>query len=1127
MKRDGSKKEGVTEMPFVHLQVHSGYSLLNSAASVEDLTAKAKELGYSAMALTDDEVMYGAVEFYKSCKKRGIKPIIGLTASVLTDEKEQLSYPLVLLAKTNKGYQNLLKISSVLQSKSKTGIKEKWLKSYHEGLIALTTGGTSHVEALLKEGLIEEAKDAALRCLSIFGEGSFYLSYQPYKGDPLLSERILELSEHTGIPIAATGDVRYIEKEDAAAYTCLKAIKAGEKLNEDMKAEGDLHLELKPPAEMLDIYRDRPDALENTVKIADRCQVDLSLGQTRLPKYPAPSGKNADDYLAELCFLGLKKRFEAAPKEYVERLKYELKVIRDMAFSDYFLIVWDFMKFAHDNGIITGPGRGSAAGSLVAYTLFITDVDPLKHKLLFERFLNPERISMPDIDIDFPDTRRDEVIQYVKNKYGALHVAQITTFGTLAAKAALRDVGRVMGISPKEADQLAKLIPSKPGVTLKEARALSPELDKRLNGSKKLQDIFKTAQKIEGLPRHTSIHAAGVVLSEEPLTNIIPVQEGHGGVYLTQYSMGYLEDLGLLKMDFLGLRNLTLIESIKTLIEKSERVTIDFSAIPYDDEQTFKLLTEGDTTGIFQLESAGMRNVLKRLKPSSLEDIVAVNALYRPGPMENIPLYIERKHGRVPVSYPHEDLADILKDTYGVIVYQEQIMMIASRMAGFRLGEADLLRRAVGKKNKEILDTERNHFISGCLKKGYSVQAANEVYDLIVKFANYGFNRSHAVAYSMIGYQLAYLKAHYPLYFMCGLLTSAIGNEEKLAQYIYEAKGKGLNVLGPSINKSGYPFVVENGALRYSLRAVKGVGIAAVKEIYRARKEKPFADLFDFCVRTSVKSVNRKTIEALIFAGAMDEFGENRATLLASVDVALEHAELFAGDNDQLGFFLDEGLTIKPKYAETEEMPLVDLLAHEKETLGIYFSDHPLSVHRKKLDRAGALPIIQLLASGRKKAALGGLLTRMKTIRTKTGQTMAFLELSDESGEMEAVVFPEQFRQLSPILEEGVSLFAEGRLETRNEKRQLIISGASLVESLHAKKQPSVYIKVEESQHTHDIFKKISSILLEHKGETPVCVYYEKRKQTMQLPESYNIKADHAALYRLKSVVGEKNVVLR
>ncbi|NPC93715.1 DNA polymerase III subunit alpha [Bacillus sp. WMMC1349] len=1114
-------------MSFVHLKVHSGYSLLHSAASVEDLAANAEKLGYHAIALTDDQVMYGAVEFYKACQKRGIKPIIGLTASVLADEIEHLAYPLVLLAKTNRGYKNLLKISSVLQSKSKAGIKEKWLKSYADDIMALTTGEAGYVETLLKDGRIEEAEDVASRYQNLFGEDNFYLSYQPYKGDSLLSERILELSAQTGIPIVATGDVRYIEKEDVLAYACLKAIKEGEKLDENQVSSEDLNLDLKPIDEMFNIYRTQPDALENSAKIAQQCHIDLSLGQTRLPKYPAPSGKNPDLFLKELCFSGLSKRFSAPSKEYIERLEYELAIIKRMAFSDYFLIVWDFMKYAHENGIITGPGRGSAAGSLVAYTLFITDVDPIKHKLLFERFLNPERISMPDIDIDFPDTRRDEMIQYVKNKYGALHVAQIITFGTLAAKAAFRDTGRVMGISPKEADQLAKLIPSKPGVTLKEAKDHSPEFAKRLSESKRLQVIFNVAQKIEGLPRHTSVHAAGVVLSEEPLTSIVPIQEGHEGIYLTQYSMSYLEELGLLKMDFLGLRNLTLIDSIKTLVEKKEQIKINFSKLSYDDKQTFELLSAGDTTGVFQLESAGMRNVLQKLKPSNLEDIVAVNALYRPGPMENIPLYIKRKHGQAPILYPHEDLTDILKDTYGVIVYQEQIMMIASQMAGFKLGEADLLRRAVSKKNKEILDTERNHFIKGCLKKGYSQLSANQVYDLIVKFANYGFNRSHAVAYSMIGFQLAYLKAHFPLYFMCGLLTSAIGNEDRLAQYIYEAKGKGLKILGPSINKSGYPFLIENGAVRYSLRAIKGVGLAAVKEIYKARKEKTFTDLFDFCVRTSVKSVNRKTIETLIFAGAMDEFGENRATLLASVDIALEHAELFADDNEQLGFFLDETISIKPKYASVEEIPLVDLLAHEKETLGIYFSNHPLTVHRDLLNDRGALPIMILKESNQKKVMLGALLTKMKTIRTRAGQSMAFLELSDESGEIEAVVFPDQLRQFSQVLEEGVSLYAEGRLETRNEKLQFIIQKATLIDSLYKEKQPAVYIKIEERQHTQEVLGNLSKILLEHHGETEVYIYYEKKKQTMKLPPAYYIKAEHAVLYRLKSVVGEKNVVIR
>ncbi|KXZ13752.1 DNA polymerase III subunit alpha [Bacillus nakamurai] len=1112
-------------MSFVHLQVHSGYSLLNSAASVKELVKEAGALGYSSLALTDENVMYGAIEFYKACKANGIKPIIGLTASIYTDESELEAFPLVLLAATNAGYQNLLKISSALQSKSKGGIKQKWMKSYHEGLIAITPGEKGYIETLLQAGQFEKAAQTAEEFRALFGEGRFYLGYQPFKDNETLSEDILRLSRETEIAVCATGDVHYIRKEDQDAYRCLCAIKAGEKWADLSGGMPGLHL--RSPEEMRELYAEHPEALEASAHIAKQCHVDVSLGQTRLPSFPAPNGKSADDYLADVCFEGLRRRFASPDDRAVRRLEYELDVIRRMRFSDYFLIVWDFMKYAHEQGIVTGPGRGSAAGSLVAYTLFITDVDPLKHSLLFERFLNPERISMPDIDIDFPDTRRDEVIQYVQKKYGSMHVAQIITFGTLAAKAALRDTGRVFGISPKEADQLARLIPSKPGMTLEEARRQSAQLNQRLSDSGVLAKIFQIAKKIEGLPRHTSTHAAGVVLSQEPLSEIVPLQEGHEGVYLTQYAMDHLEDLGLLKMDFLGLRNLTLIESIKTMIEKETNTKIDFSRISYQDEKTFTLLSKGDTTGIFQLESSGMRSVLKRLKPTRLEDIVAVNALYRPGPMENIPLFIDRKHGRARVEVPHEDVRSILAETYGVIVYQEQIMMIASRMAGFSLGEADLLRRAVSKKQKDILDRERSHFVEGCLKKEYSVVTANEVYDLIVKFANYGFNRSHAVAYSMIGYQLAYLKAHYPLYFMCGLLTSVIGNEDKISQYLYEAKGSGIEVLPPSVNSSSFPFTVENGAVRYSLRAIKNVGVSAVKDIYKARKHKPFEDLFDFCFRLPAKSVNRKTIEALIFSGAMDEFNQNRATLLASVDVALEHAELFRADDDQMGLFLEESFSIKPKYVEAEEFPLVDMLRFEKEALGVYFSSHPLSAFRDGLTVRGALPIAEARKIPKGQLSLGALLAGIKTIRTKTGQHMAFLTLSDETGEIEAIVFPDQFRRLSPLLKEGALLYAVGKMEQRQEKTQFIISAASILEQTGTDKAPSVYIKIEGSRHNQELLAKMKRILLEHKGETGVYLYYEKQKQTIKLPDSFHIQADHQALYRLKELLGQQNVVLK
>ncbi|MFS0654595.1 DNA polymerase III subunit alpha [Bacillus sp. 179-C3.3 HS] len=1111
-------------MSYVHLQVHSGYSLLNSAAKVKELVMKAKELGYKALALTDDHVMYGTVEFYKECKKQGIKPVIGLTASVFIDEQETEAYPLVLLAETNEGYQNLIKISSVLKSKSKAGLKEKWLKSYHHGLIAITPGVSGYIETLLQQDQLEEACEAARHLQGIFGEGSFYVAVQPFQQDDQLVERLRDVSQSTGIPLVATGDVHYINRDDKTAYTCLKAIKAGRLLSDMAQEEEDKHF--RSIEEMKEWYADDPEFLSRTSDIARRCEVDLNLGQTKLPSYPTPDHSTADQFLRKVCAEGMVKRKIESDETYVKRLNYELDIIQKMNFSDYFLIVWDFMKYAHGQGIVTGPGRGSAAGSLVAYVLLITDVDPIRHGLLFERFLNPERISMPDIDIDFPDTRRDEMISYVKNKYGDMHVAQIVTFGTLAAKAALRDVGRVMGIDSKAADRLAKLIPSKPGMTLKEAVYTSPELKTMLQQSKELREVFQTALKVEGLPRHTSTHAAGVVLSEEPLTEVVPIQDGHDGVYLTQYAMNYLEDLGLLKMDFLGLRNLTLIESIKNQIERQEHVHIRFSDISYQDKKTFELLSAGDTTGIFQLESQGMRQVLRRLKPSSLEDIVAVNALYRPGPMENIPLFIDRKHGRAKVSYPHPDLYDILKDTYGVIVYQEQIMLIAEKMAGFQLGEADLLRRAVSKKDKKILDAQRSHFVEGCLKKEYSVNIANDVYDLIVKFANYGFNRSHAVAYSMIGFQLAYLKAHYPLYFMCGLLTSVIGNEDKVAQYFYEAKEKGISVLKPSINKSEFPFTVEKGEIRYSLRAIKNVGVSAVKEIYRARQDKPFEDLFDFCARVSPKSVNRKTIEALVFSGAMDEFHPNRASLLASIDIALDHVS-FLTPEDQLDFLGDTTFSIKPKYAEIDELPLVDLLQFEKEALGLYLSNHPVQAYRDRLKENGAVEIIKLSSYIKRKISLGGLLTKVKSIRTKNGQSMAFVTFGDETGEMEGVVFPEQFRKLSPLLEEGAMLYVEGRIEHRNDSSQIIVQEAVLLEEMDTKKAEAVYIRVKEENHTQELLEQVKRVISQHRGEADVYLYYEKQKKTMRLPDAYKVHTDHAVIFQLKELLGEQNVVIK
>lgn len=1123
-------------MPFVHLQVQSAYSLLSSSARIESLVEKASLTGYKALALTDENVMYGAIPFYKECNKRGIKPIIGLTASVLANEdgEGKRSFPLVLLAKNNRGYQNLLKISSAIQTKSKEGIPKRWLSSYRDGLIGITPGRTGEVEQHLLAGELDLAKQVIAQYKHMFAE-DFYLSIQNHQlsEEKELHNLLFSVSNEMDVPLVATNHVQYLEREDSFAHECLLSIKNGTKLSDDNRVVlPSKEYYFKKPQEMVELFSESARALENTLRIAEQCNVEIELGVFALPKYPVPNGESAADYLSRICLKGLHDRYQTPSDEHMERLQYELDVIRKMNFSDYFLIVWDFMKYAHDKGVITGPGRGSAAGSLVAYVLHITDVDPIEHMLLFERFLNPERISMPDIDIDFPDNRRDEMIEYVSNKYGRIHVAQIITFGTLAARAALRDVGRVMGISPKEADYIAKQVPSKLGITLKQAYEESATLREYITNIEIGRKIFDTAVKIEGLPRHTSTHAAGVVISEHPLTDLIPIQEGHNEVYLTQYPMDILEEIGLLKMDFLGLRNLTLIDNIHSLIYRGTGKKIDLSTIPLDDTNTFDLLSKGDTTGVFQLESSGMRSVLARLKPTELEDIVAVNALYRPGPMENIPLYIARKHKTEVVQYPHPDLEPILSKTYGVIVYQEQIMQIASKMAGFSLGEADLLRRAVSKKKKEVLDKEREHFVKGSLAKGYSEKTANDIYDLIVRFANYGFNRSHAVAYSMIAYQLAFLKANYPLYFMAALLTSVVGNDEKLGQYIREAKQKGITILPPSINKSYYPFIVEKKAIRYSLAAIKSVGVTALKDIIETRKNKLYSDLFDFCVRTSIRSVNRRTLEALICSGAFDEFGENRATLLATLDVALEHAELVRPkDNEgQFDFFIEDDFGIKPKYVEVEPFKDVERLRFEKEALGFYLSSHPITPYSSYLQRKGAVAISSITDYLQKSVYVGVFVTKERTIRTKKGEVMAFLTVSDETGELEGVAFPKTYNQYGKLLRNDALLLLKGKIEERNNQLQLLINEVEPlpeIVDIEVNNNQTLFVKIDKSHQSDKIFSELKELLQEYPGTTAVVVHYEVKQRTIKLQKELWITPNATFLSLLEGLLGTENVVLK
>jgi DNA polymerase-3 subunit alpha len=1122
-------------VPFVHLQVQSGYSLLSSAVKIDDLVRQAKKFHYSSLALTDENVMYGAISFYQACKREGIKPIIGLTVSILEkEESESSSFPFIFLAENNEGYHNLLKLSSLVKTKAAKGLKQKWLSRYSQGIIVLSPGKKGMIEHYIETGRIEEAKRITRFLQETFGRENVFFSIQRHGSvEHKLNEKLIPLAREWGVQLVAANDVRYIEKDQSFAHQCLLAIKEGKRL-EDKESEQEMPDEyyLKSPQEMAELFSDLPEALVQTVLISDRCQLDLSIGNTYLPKYPVPEEMEAHHYLRQLCEEGLRNKGENRyhSAEYKERLNYELNVIGQMKFSDYFLIVWDFMNYAHSQGIITGPGRGSAAGSLVAYALNITKIDPLQYDLLFERFLNPERITMPDIDIDFPDHRRDEVIRYVAKKYGDLHVAQIITFGTLAAKAAVRDVGRVLGVPAEEVDGISKLIPNKAGVTLTQSYEQSEPLRAYISHNSKRRQLFETAKAIEGLPRHTSTHAAGVVISERPLTDVAAIQEGHEGVYLTQMDMDGLEAIGLLKMDFLGLRNLSILDKIVRTVQQQTGRRIDLEKLPMQDPLAYSLLAEGDTSGIFQLESGGMRNVLQQLKPTEFEDIVAVNALYRPGPMENIPTYIKRKHGTAPVHYSHPALESILHKTYGVIVYQEQIMRIASTVAGFTLGEADLLRRAVSKKKKEVLDEQRSRFVKGCMENGYNQGAAHELYDLIVRFADYGFNRSHAVAYSMIAYQLAYLKGNYPVPFFASLLTSVIGNEEKIAQYIHEARMKSITVFPPSINKSMYDFTAEEDGIRFSLAAIKHVGAAVLKEVFKARRQKPFSDLFDFCMRVSMKIVNRRTLESLISSGCFDEFGEERATLLASIDVALEHIE-FMGGGDEPDFFLDENLSLKPKYAETSEMSLEEKLTREKEALGLYLSSHPVMPFRSAFASGGAKPIYQLLeeiALG--KVVVGAYLSSEKVIRTKNGEQMAFFTLSDETGEMRAVAFPRTYHQYGAALAQGEIRLFFGKMESREGQLQFIIQDVKKVESsqeIQDGEANVLYLKIEEKHRHQGQLSSIQRILASHKGSVPVIMYYEDEKKIVKLPEAYSVSAVPESLWKLEEILGKGNVVLK
>ena len=1050
---------------FVHLHVHSEYSLLDGAARIRGLADRAAELGMKALALTDHGVMYGAIPFYNACVARGIKPIIGcevyLTPGSRLEKGSRRDHPihhLTLLAKNADGYRNLMRLTSIAHLEGfhyKPRIDYEALAAHADGLIVLSGCLNGEIPQHLLHGRDEEAKRVALRLRDMFGD-DFYLEIQDH-GMPeqkKVAAGLIRLSEETGIPLAATNDVHYLRPEDAALQEVLLCIGTGKTIEDEdrLKITTDQNY-LKSAEEMAARFRHVPEALANTVRIAESCNLELTFGRAHLPVFrPVPEGMTSAEYLRALCRDGLAARYggtaawrsdPAFRAEAERRLAHELDVIERMGYSDYFLIVWDFIRFARERGIRTGPGRGSSAGSLTAYVLFITDVDPLKYKLLFERFLNPERVSMPDIDIDFDDERRDEVIAYVTAKYGEEHVAQIITFGTLAARAAVRDVGRALAVPYAEVDRAAKLIPNQPGMTLEKALEASPELHALCGKNPRVDHLVKTAAKVEGMPRHASTHAAGVVISKDPLTDHVPLQSGGEGTALTQYPMDALEAVGLLKMDFLGLRTLSILERTLAWIRKLYGKTVDFRRVPDDDPKTYAMLSRGETTGIFQLESAGMRRVLRDLKPTVFEDLVSVLALYRPGPMEFIPQYIAGKHGRAKVTYPHPSLEPILADTYGIIVYQEQIMQIASKMAGFSLGEADLLRRAVSKKKRETLDKEREHFVAGSVKQGYTEAEANAVYDMIVRFADYGFPRAHAAAYAVLAFQTAYLKAHYPIPFMASMLASVTGNQRKTAEYVDECRRMGIPVLPPDVSESEESFTPTEGAIRFGLGAVKNVGTQAIEAIKAAREERPFDSLLDLCRRVDLRVVNKRVLESLILSGACDGLPGHRAQLLAALDETIESVSKWRKEREELQielFGIEEVNNWDVEMPEVKPYTRGQQLEFERELLGLYLSGHPLDEREAELERLGVDRLYELADAPDGAAVVtAALIVSVKPFTTRKGQQMGFLELEDRIARVEAVVFQSVWKRSSFWLEKGKLALVQAVVQQQDEDFKLIV----------------------------------------------------------------------------------------
>ena len=1145
-------------MNFTHLHVHTEYSLLDGSNKIKEYVDRVKALGMDSAAITDHGVMYGVIDFYRAARAAGINPILGCEVYVAPGSRfdreagsgDDRYYHLVLLAENNQGYSNLMKIVSkgfVEGFYYKPRVDLSLLEKYHEGIIALSACLAGEVARFLTRGMYEDAKKAALRYQDIFGKGNFFLELQDH-GIPEqqnVNQQLLKMHRETGIELVATNDVHYTLAEDAQPHDVLLCLQTGKKLADEdrMRYEGGQYY-VKSPEEMERLFPYAPEALENTHKIAQRCHVEIEFGVTKLPKFDVPEGYTSWEYLNELCFRGLEERYQPVTEELKERLNYELSTIRNMGYVDYFLIVWDFIKYARDHDIMVGPGRGSAAGSLVAYTLGITQLDPIRYDLLFERFLNPERVSMPDIDVDFCFERRQEVIDYVRRKYGDDCVVQIVTFGTLAARGVIRDVGRVMDLPYAQVDTIAKMIPQELNITIDKALQMNPELKKVYEDQKEIHDLIDTAKRLEGLPRHTSMHAAGVVISQKDVSEYVPLSRASDGSIVTQFTMTTLEELGLLKMDFLGLRTLTVIQNAVHLIEQDAGVKLDMQHIDYNDKKVLDSLGTGRSDGVFQLESAGMKNFMKELKPQSLEDVIAGISLYRPGPMDFIPQYIRGKNRPDTIKYDCPQLEPILKPTYGCIVYQEQVMQIVRNLAGYTLGRSDLVRRAMSKKKAAVMEKERQNFVygneeegvPGCIANGISEQTANKIYDDMIDFAKYAFNKSHAAAYAVVSYQTAFLKYYYPVEFMAALMTSVIEMPTKVAEYIQVCRQMNIKILPPDVNRGAYGFSVDNGAIRYGLSAIKSVGRPVINALVEEREANgEYRSLKDFIERLT-GTVNKRAIENFIKSGALDCLeGNRRQKMLVYsqiVDsIAQEKKNSFAGQMSLFDLVSDEE---KKEYEirmpDVEEYDKEMVLAFEKDVLGIYLSGHPLERYRNIMEKMISAKTtdfqpdeesgIPKVYDGQK-VIIGGMITE-KTIKyTRNNKVMAFLTVEDLLGTVEIVVFPRDYEKWQSMLNEDARVFVQGRVNAEDDKpSKLILEKVRAFEDM----PQELWIQFKDKAEYAEKEQELLETLKGYAGVSAVVIYLKDVNAMKRLPAGYHARISDSLTGELRKKYGESNV---